>query len=91
MSAIGTVPLFDPTKISPSGTLNPQAGGLYTLTINGSNGDVLSVQPDGTWQPRPAGTAGPYELCGLNGNSLVYCPVGTSKFVYPYFASVPNV
>lgn len=89
MSAIGKTSIV--TDALAAGALNAQPDGFYTLTINASTGDVLSVQPDGEFQTRPKGTAGPYERCGLNGNALVYCPVGQAIYVLPYFASVPNV
>lgn len=89
MSAIGKNALV--AGVIPAGSLNLQPGGFYTLTINGTTGEVLSVQPDGSFQTRPKGTAGPYECCGLNGNSLVYCPDGAHIYAFPYFESVPNV
>ncbi len=39
-------------------------------------GDVLSVQPDGSFQTRPAGTAGPFERAVIQGTGLVYRPLG---------------
>lgn len=89
MSAIGRASLV--TDLIAAGSLNLQADGFYTLTIDNTNGDVLSVQPDGSFQPRPKGTAGPYEKAGLNGNTLVYCPEGKTVYALPFFEKVPNV
>lgn len=89
MSAIGQTSIV--TDAIPAGTLNLQPDGFYTLTINATTGEVLSVQPGGTFQTRPKGTAGPYERCGLNGNALVFCPEGKTIYVLPFFEFVPNV
>lgn len=91
MSAIGKTNVLPPSSLQAAGSLNPQSNGFFTLTISNTDGAVLSVQPDGSWQTRPAGTAGPYELCGLNGNTLVYCPDGKNIYTVPFYASVPNV
>ena len=89
MSAICNQPLFPLGSVVLSGALNPQANGLVTLTINNATQEVLSVQPDGTWQTRPKGTAGPFELAAVNGNALVYNPNG-QPLAYAYFVTVPN-
>jgi hypothetical protein len=60
------------------GKVNNQANGQVTLEF--PDGTVMSCQPDGTIQSRPNGTAGAYELCNINGNVIVYNPIGT-----PYF------
>lgn len=91
MSAIGKTALFKPEDFYPAGNLNPQANGFYTLTINGTTGEVLSVAPDGKQTTAPAGSAGPHELCGLNGYVLTYCPDGEHLYDFPYRANVPNV
>ena len=70
---------------------------LICFLPDGSNrpaqvGDVLSVQPDGSLQTRPAGTNGPYELAVVDGSAVVYNPRGVAgpAFKLPMAASVPN-
>jgi hypothetical protein len=63
-------------------TLNDQGTGLVTATIAGSD-LVLSVQPDGTLQTRPAGTAGGYELAKVVPQGLAYQPIDEALFVVP--------
>lgn len=64
-------PLFrDPSGFLP-GSINHVDGGV---TISTADGAVLSVQPDGSYQTRPAGTAGPYELAQQAGDKLIYSP-----------------
>lgn len=89
MSAIGKTSVV--LDAIPAGSLNDLGNGFYSLTINATTGDVLSVQPDGTFQTRPKGTAGPYEQAGLNGTFLVYCPDGAHVYALPWFERVPNV
>lgn len=42
------------------------------FTLSRGDGQVLSMQPDGTRQWRPAGTAGPYEQCSIEGDKAIY-------------------
>ena len=42
-------------------------------------GDVLSVQPDGSFQTRPAGTEGPFERAVIQGTGLVYRPLSDGR------------
>lgn len=64
---------------------------LVTVSAT-ANGEVYSVQPDGTVQTRPPGTAGPYELALLKPDRLVYAPQGPygRVFIVPYCAEIPN-
>ncbi len=66
-----------------------QPNGFYTAAR--ADGSIDSVQPDGTLQTRPAGTAGPYEFCSVSGNTRWYCPTGAHIYGLPYVESVPNV
>lgn len=54
-----------------AGTLTPVAGGY---TVVKPNAQVLSVQPNGAYQERPPGTAGPWETCqpATGINALLY-------------------
>jgi hypothetical protein len=66
-----------PLFISPSGwlpgTILKVAGGVV---VTHDDGTVLSVQPNGAFQSRPAGTAGPYEVAEQSGDKLIYRPNG---------------
>lgn len=63
-------PLFmNPTGWLP-GSLNPDG------TVSLPSGEVLSVQPDGSYQARPPGTAGPWETAQRAGDKLVYTSGG---------------
>lgn len=62
-------------------TINPQPNGQ--ATISNPDGSVVSVQPDGAIESRPAGTAGAYELCTLNGLTVTFQPVSSGpQFVF---------
>lgn len=55
-------------------------------------GDVVSVQPDGAIQSRPAGTTGLYERCVKVGASWVFRPKGVDgrTFMIPRATAAPN-
>lgn len=50
------------------------------------DGDVLSVQPDGSLYGRPSGTHGPYELATICSKGLLYKPIGSAgkSYIIPY-------
>lgn len=50
--------------------LNPQPDS--TVTVSNLDGTVMSIQPDGSEQTRPDGTAGPFEKATHNGNVLTF-------------------
>lgn len=56
------------------GDLIPQGGTRYTVNWPHGATTVLSVQPDGSYQTRPQGTAGAYEVCQKSGDKLVFSP-----------------
>lgn len=84
MIAYGLTPL---TPLKAANQLLAQPNGQFTVSL--MNGEVLSCQPDGSLQTRPAGTAGPWELCTVNGGYLTFNPAGT-PFTFAFVASLPN-
>ena len=84
--AIGAEPLTPLVEIDH---LASQPGGQVTAVF--ADGSVLSVQPDGTQQKRPAGTAGPYELAKVSGTVIVYRPIPGKVFVFALETALPNV
>lgn len=70
-----------PVLLNPStwiaGSLDAVDGGTV---ITNADGTVASMQPDGTFQSRPPGTHGAYELCTLDSTNNVvrYNPAGIS-------------
>ena len=86
MSAICRVPLDDPKSGASTEWWDVTPVGS---TLAQPDGQVLSCQPDGTFQLRPAGTSGAYEQVAINGNVAVYNPAG-AVFAFLYAAVVPN-
>jgi hypothetical protein len=56
------------------GSLNQVDGNRYTVST--ADGSVLSVQPNGDYQTRAAGTTGEYEVGERDGNLLIFTPGG---------------
>lgn len=83
-----TVPAIGPSQIN---ILGPSASGAPIVTVTYPVGadTVLSVQPDGSIQTRPHGTAGPWERALLKGDRLVY-EAGGAYYLLPYAAEGPN-
>jgi len=67
---------------------NPQDDG--TVTVSYQNGEVLSVQPDGSFQRRPEGTNGIYERGMPTPQGLIYCPDGAHAWLVPWAPKVPQ-
>jgi hypothetical protein len=65
---------------------------LVTVTYPAGSTTVMSVQPDGTIETRPAGATGPYERALLGNDRLTYAPLGPAGKVYliPYADVLPN-
>jgi len=57
-----------------------------------ADGLAWSVQPDGSVETRPAGTAGAYELAAPLGSLLVYQPLGPPgrRHVFLHVEALPN-
>ena len=70
MIAIGSTPLF--TIIIADRLDDVGNGEVLAVKLDGT---VLSVQPDGTIETRPAGAKGPYERATVIGNMVVYRPL----------------
>ena len=51
-------------------TENAKGNGVFTLS--NPDGTVISVQPDGSIQTRPAGTNGPFEQCTISDKGYLY-------------------
>jgi hypothetical protein len=66
-------PLFKDPSGWLDGTLVSVDGGVV---VSLPSGEVLSVQPDGSYQTRPAGTAGEYEVAERAGTDLIFRPGG---------------
>lgn len=52
-------------------------------------GKVLSFGPRGWEPPRPAGTTGPYEHCGMNGGHVTYTPPASAEIPDPLVGVFP--
>lgn len=84
MIAISTIPL---TPMRLAATLLQISDGVFVVSL--PDGEVLSCQPDGSFQTRPKGTADAYEKCTVNGSYVTYNPDGV-PFTFAYVPSVPN-
>jgi hypothetical protein len=69
--------LFEVVRVQK---LNPQPDGTVTVTLE--SGLVMSVQPDGNVETRPAGSAGQYEKAIQKDNILIFSPSKSYAFAY---------
>jgi len=53
-----------------------------TVTLSRSDGLVISVQPDGSLQTRPAGTNGPFEQCSIVDGGYLYSSSGSVAYLF---------
>lgn len=63
----------DPTKqlLAVKGPKSVSNGGTVLENLDGT---IVSIQPDGSVQTRPAGADGGYERCTVNGNVATWKP-----------------
>jgi hypothetical protein len=61
----------------------PGRPGVFTHPYPRSGPTVLSVQGDGSWQTRPAGTAGAWEVFRIEGNRAVFFETDGCNFGLP--------
>jgi hypothetical protein len=87
MSAIANAffPILDFAVLRPV-TTKPSSRSGYVNVIE-SDGSVLSIQPDGSQQTRPAGTDAAFEQARICGSWIVYQPEApTGKlFAIPFW------
>jgi hypothetical protein len=75
-------PFFHPATMWLEGTMDVvDDDGRVVVTL--PSGEVLSIQPDGSYGTRPAGTTGPYEVARQVGEKLVFHPVVDATYVVP--------
>lgn len=82
-SAIGILPLANLMVIDHTNDL-----GNGTVTLTRTDGLVVSCQPGGVLQTRPAGTAGPYETAVIDGSLVTYCPDGVTAYTFSFASKV---
>lgn len=83
--AVGTQPLVVLTAYD-----HTQDVGNGEVVVVKKDGTVLSIQPDGSQESRPAGTSGPYERAKVNGNLIVYQPIPGKVWAYAFEKDLPN-
>mgnify|MGYP003652358448 CR=1 FL=1 len=85
---LSTTPICRMQPVTP----NALGGGVYTLS--NPDGTVVSCQPSGVLQTRPAGTQGPWERCTLSDNQIATYTIRSQDGGYEAiwsFALVPSV
>jgi hypothetical protein len=84
--------MLDVVAIGPH-QLNVIEGDLVTVTYPVGADTVMSVQPDGTIETRPAGSRGPYENGLRRPDRIVFAPLGRAGkvFLAPFTETIPNV
>ena len=84
MIAVGTTPLTD--WVVARRVVDVGGGKVVVENLDGT---VMSVQPDGRVESRPAGSAGAYEQATIVGNNLAFRPVSGKVYVFPYVSEIP--
>jgi len=77
MKAFGSLTAgpWAPVEVVPS-----SAAGKSLLVV--ASGMVVSVQPEGHVEYRPAGTDGPYEQAVIDAGIVTYCPDGLTAWPF---------
>lgn len=88
MIAISNTPLPNLTDLRLASTLKPSSNPGCVNVIN-TDGTVMSVQPNGTVETRPAGADGSFEQGIVNGAFIVYSPFNQAVYAFPLFQQVP--
>lgn len=74
-----------PIELNPTGWLDAgesqEVWPSFAVLAN-PDGSVLSVQPSGGYETRPAGTAGEYEVAQVVGDKRIYRPAGEIRVVW---------
>ena len=84
MIAVGKIPMIGEWIVA---SRLISAGGK--VVVENLDGTVMSVQPDGRVESRPAGSAGAYEQATIVGNNLAFRPVSGKVYVFPYVSEIP--
>lgn len=71
---------LDPTRFLDAGG-SQEVWPSYAI-LTRPDGLVLSVQPNGGYETRPAGTAGEYEVAEVVGDKRIYRPAGAIWVVW---------
>ena len=80
------MPFLTPVPLVPVATdvtVNMQSDGVHA-TLSNPDGTVVSIQPDGSRQTRPQGTAGPWEVCEISGALAIFRPVPGVVWFYGF-------
>lgn len=92
MKAFGYIDGMTGFKITrPDGTtaLTVPPGAFALVNLNGNvlslpSGELISVQPDGSVQTRPANAAGAWETGTIDGGVITYAPDPSSGLCFPF-------
>jgi hypothetical protein len=84
---IGVEP-FPASAMRVAKSLNALGDGTYT--VSNLDDTVMSVNPQGSVETRPAGTNGAWERCTRLGNVVYYNPIGEAVYAFAFAEGVPS-